>query len=802
MNLTRDLGYGIRQIVRRPVFSLIIVFTLAIGIGPNVAIFSVLEALVLEPLPYPEPERLVQVWQTDTDGRWRQPFNYPDYLDIREQSETIETIGLQQPHTYNLGGSEPERIRGLRVTSGGLEVWKVPPVLGRLFTDEDVDQDRRVAILSDRLWKRRFDAKPDILGKTIRLDAEIFEVIGIMPLGFDHHTAWTAGQEIEIWTPLPAPGWGRRAHWALATGRLKPDVHWRTAEAEIKGIAARSQKEFPNTNGRTTVWIAPFLMQMVGGLGSQLLILLTAVGFVLVTACANVASMLLARGADRQSEVAIRGSLGAGRGRILTQLLTESGLLSLLGGGAGVLLAIWCVDLIKSIIPPEVPRASGIEVDALVLGFALLLTLATGLLFGLAPALAIARTDIASTLREGSGTVSTTKRRTRMLRALAVGQFAVAFLLANGSILLFTSYKNVLSIPFAFDTENVITTKIALAGERYDDDEKNTLFWERLNERLEGVPGIERAAVTSKLPLRGGNNSSVLIEGQAYDPNVRRRLVERSRVSSSYFEAMGIPVLLGRVFDDDEGSHEERQVVVNQAMVNRYWPDVNPIGQTFRQNVADPEWTATVIGVVASTPQWGPTYPPLCEVYIPYRLKPHSDAILVVRTETRPQALVPAIQQEVLRIDKDVPLADPRTMAQVLAERTGGLHFVMTLVSLFAAIAFILAMAGIFGTMAYKVAQRTREIGVRVAFGADQQQVLRMVMKEGLGLAGVGVSIGSGLLFFFAVILSSLLYGIGAVNVLYFGGSVLIMGAVALLATAIPAVRASRVDPVKALSYE
>jgi len=535
-----------------------------------------------------------------------------------------------------------------------------------------------------------------------------------------------------------------------------------------------------------------------------MLILLTAVGFVLLTACANVASMLLARGAERQSEMAIRGSLGAGRGRILTQLLTESGLLSLLGGAAGVLLAVWSVDLIKRFIPPDVPRAQGIEIDGLVLAFALLLTLGTGLLFGLAPALAIARTDIASTLRAGSGSVTTTKRRTRMLRALAVGQFAVAFLLANGAILLFTSYKSVHSIPFAFDTENVLAARISLAGERYDDDEKKALFWGRLTEQLEGLVGVERAAVTTKLPLEGGNNSTILVEGESYDPEIGRRLVERSRVSSSYFEAMGIPLLAGRIFDDGEGTEKERMVVVNQALVDRYWPDKNPIGQTFRHNVAGPnfEWTATVVGVVASTSQWGPTYPPLPEVYIPYRLQPYQDSYLIVRAKKAPLSLVSAIHHEVLAIDKDLPLAGARTMGQVVSEATRGLSFLLTLVSLFAVIALILAMTGIFGTMAYKVAQRTREIGVRVAFGADSRRVLRMVLKEGLILAAAGVGLGTGLLFFFSVILRSQLYGVGMVNLLYFGGAVLIMAVVALLATAIPAARASRVDPVKALSYE
>jgi predicted permease len=802
MNLLRDLGYGLRQIVRRPTFSLVVIFTLAVGIGPNVAIFSVLKALVLEPLPYFEPARLVQVWQTDIDGRWHQPFSYPDYRDIREQSESFEAFGVQNPKSYNLGGAEPLRVQGLRITADALVVWGVPPAHGRLFSEDEVEDEARVVILSHGLWTRSFGADPGVIGESIPLDGDSFEIVGIMPPEFECYTPWTEGREIEVWTPLVEPDWANRAsHWLLAVARLKPGVTWRKAESEIRGIAARIQEDYPDTNARTQVWLQPFLIEVVGGMSAHFLILISAVGFVLLTACANVASMLLARGADRKTEVAVRGCLGAGRRRILTQLLTEAGLLSLLGGVAGLLVAGWSLDLLKSIIPPDVPRAHGIEIDGGVMFFALVLTVVTGLVFGLVPAIAAARTDLASTLREGSGTVTATKRRNRKLRLLAVAQIAVAFLLTNGAILLYSSYENIQNIPFSFETETTLATRIALFGERYDTDEKKTLFWEQLVERLEALPGVERAAVTTKLPLEGGNNSSILVEGQTHDLQVRRRLVERSYVSPEYFDAMGIPLLAGNVFARDDGTDEQRVILVNQALVERYFPDKNPIGQVIRQNSAEPEWSATIVGVVASVPQWGPTYPALPEWYAPYRLNPHHDSHLIVRSTRGPSALVPAIQQAVLEFDKDLPLSDPRTMGQVVREATGGLQFLLRLVSLFAVIALVLAMAGIFGTMAHSVAQRTREIGVRVAFGGHRRRILMMVLREGLMLDLFGIGAGFVLLFVFSAILGSQLYGVGPLNLVYLGIAALMLAGVTVLASVLPALRASRVDPMQALRF-
>jgi predicted permease len=500
--------------------------------------------------------------------------------------------------------------------------------------------------------------------------------------------------------------------------------------------------------------------------------------------------------------VAIRGTLGAGRRRILIQLLTESGLLSLLGGVAGVILSFWTVDLIKAIMPADVPRAQGIEVDSGVLIFALALTVITGLLFGLVPAFASAWTEISTTLREGSGTVTATKKRNRRLRMLATAQIAVAFLLTNGAILLYTSYREIHDIPFAFDTENVITGRIALQGERYEGDEKKLLLWEQLLERVKALPGVEQAAVSSKLPLEGGNNQSMLVEGQSYDPQTSRRLVERSWITPDYFDAMGIPLLAGRIFEADEGTKEERIVVINQAFVDRYYADKEPLGQVIRPNSAEPEWTATVVGVVASVPQWGPINRALPEVYGPQRLNIHSDPFLVIRTKRSPASVIPAVREAIREIDADLPMSEPRTMGQVLSDATGGRRFLMRLISMFAVIALVLAMAGIFGTMSHNVAQRTREIGVRAAFGAHNRRILALVLRDGLFLDLVGIGVGVGLLGLFYVVLRSQLYGVGGLNLLYLGVAVALVVLVTVVGSALPALRASRIDPMQALRVE
>jgi len=805
---TRDLRFTLRQLIRRPGFTFVIVFTLAVGIGPNVAIFSVLKALVLQPLPYPEPDRLVQVWETDIDGRWRQPFSWPDYLDIREQSTSFEEFGVHTPRAYNLDGDEPERVMGVMGTASVLRAYGIPPVRGRLFTEaEEEEGNNHVVILSDKLWKRRYEADPAVVGETVTINGEGYHVVGIMPEDFEFLSPWTFGTQVELWTPIvPSQGSiNRGSHWILGIGRLKPGVKWRAAEAEIRTIAERLQAEYPNSNARTQVWLNPFLIQVIGDMSGQLLVLLGAVGLVLLIACANVASMLLAKGAGRQNEVAIRASLGAGRRRIVGQLLTESVLLSLLGGAAGVLLGMWSIGLLRGLIPPEVPRIAGIRMDEGVLIFTFGLALVTGLVFGLVPALTASRTNIIGALREGSGSLAGGKKRNRMLRRLAVAQLAVAFMLTNGAALLFRSYQNVLQTDQVFDTEQVLTANISLSGNEYAEDEVRVAFWERLIEQVEALPEVERAAVTTKLPLEGGTNGWVLVGDQTYDPDVRGRLVEYSYVTPGFFEAMGIPLLAGRIQQRGDEVSTERIALVNRAFVELYeqfWPEGDPLGQRVRSNSDPPVWTALVVGVVESVRQWGPAYRPLPEMYFPYSVNPWGNSKLIVRSGVDPISLVPAIRGEVLKIDYDQPLSGVRTMGQVITGAMRSRQFLLMLVSLFAVIALILAIAGIFGIMSYNVAQRTREIGVRVAFGAIRNNLISMILWEALRLALIGVAAGVFLIFTFATFIRSQLYGVGPLNLVSLSIVAIFMAAIALMASGVPALRTTRVDPILALRTE
>ncbi len=805
--LLHDLMLAGRRILRRPGFALIVVITLAVGIGPNVAIFSVIKAMVLEPLPYPEPDRLVQVWTTPIGSSWQQPFSYPDYLDIRDESSCFEAFGVISPRSYNIGDGEPIRVEGFMATAGVLHAYGVEPSLGRFFTRAEVETDSRLVILSDKLWRERFSADPDIIGATATINGEAHVVVGVMPAGAEFLSPWSRAGDIKLWTPLEIPPFfagpeGRGRNWLLAIGRLKTGVEPEVAEAELKSIAAVLQQQYPESNASRTVWINPFLRQIVGGMSGQLLVLLGAVGLVLLIAVANVASLLLARGAGRQQEMAIVASLGACRTRIFSQQLMESLVLSLMGGAAGLLLGTWSISFLRSVIPASVPRSGGIALDSGVILFVLILAPLVGLAAGLIPALTASRTSIMGNIRQSSGTITGSIARNRTLRVLVVAQLAVVFLLTNGAVLLIKSYQNVLVSPQVFDTDEVLTANISVAGGEGDPeaDQARVEFWESILERCAALPGVERAAVTTKLPIEGGSyNGSVLVEGESYDPERQTKLIERSFVSPGYFEAMGIPLLAGRAMDSNEGTDAERVAVVNRAFVDHYWPNQNALGQRIRQDAEHSEWSAVVVGVVENVRQWGAEYRPLPEIYQPYYIYPEPDSKLIVRGSGEVTKLVPAIRRQVLDLDANQPISDVRTMEQVLSGATRGRQFLLLLVSLFAVIAVLLAAAGVYGIMSHNVAQRTREIGIRVAFGAIPSDLVSMVLRQAVSLAAFGLVLGSVLFALSVGVISNQLYGVTSISAIPLAVGALILLAVALVASVIPALRVVRFDPNRAL---
>ncbi len=771
------------------------------------AIFSVIKAMVLEPLPYPEPDRLVQVWTTPIGSSWQQPFSYPDYLDIRDESSCFEAFGVISPRSYNIGDGEPIRVEGFMATAGVLHAYGVEPSLGRFFTRAEVETDSRLVILSDKLWRERFSADPDIIGATATINGEAHVVVGVMPAGAEFLSPWSRAGDIKLWTPLEIPPFfagpeGRGRNWLLAIGRLKTGVEPEVAEAELKSIAAVLQQQYPESNASRTVWINPFLRQIVGGMSGQLLVLLGAVGLVLLIAVANVASLLLARGAGRQQEMAIVASLGACRTRIFSQQLMESLVLSLMGGAAGLLLGTWSISFLRSVIPASVPRSGGIALDSGVILFVLILAPLVGLAAGLIPALTASRTSIMGNIRQSSGTITGSIARNRTLRVLVVAQLAVVFLLTNGAVLLIKSYQNVLVSPQVFDTDEVLTANISVAGGEGDPeaDQARVEFWESILERCAALPGVERAAVTTKLPIEGGSyNGSVLVEGESYDPERQTKLIERSFVSPGYFEAMGIPLLAGRAMDSNEGTDAERVAVVNRAFVDHYWPNQNALGQRIRQDAEHSEWSAVVVGVVENVRQWGAEYRPLPEIYQPYYIYPEPDSKLIVRGSGEVTKLVPAIRRQVLDLDANQPISDVRTMEQVLSGATRGRQFLLLLVSLFAVIAVLLAAAGVYGIMSHNVAQRTREIGIRVAFGAIPSDLVSMVLRQAVSLAAFGLVLGSVLFALSVGVISNQLYGVTSISAVPLAVGALILLAVALVASVIPALRVVRFDPNRAL---
>jgi hypothetical protein len=706
MTILQDVRFALRTFARQPGFTVTVVFILGIGIGGSVVIFSVLKALLLQPLPYPEPDRLVHVWQTDVDKRTRWPFSTPDYLDVRELCRSFEEFGAYVPQWFTVGTVEPERVFGASATAGALRAYGVEPTVGRLFTEREVlEGNDRVAVLSHGFWERRLGADPEVIGTTIPLNGGAYRVLGIMPDGFEFISPWSPGEDVALWTPLALSrdGASRTNHWLVAIARLRPETTREAAEAELHAIASRLGEQYPTTNVRTQLWLNPLMRQIVGDARGQVLLLMGGVALVLLLACANVASMLLAKNTGRQTEIAMRTTLGAGRKRIVGQLLTESMLLSLLGGLAGT-------------------------IDGPVLLFSLGLALLTSLIFGLAPALQVSRSDLSEGLRGGRGGRAARRGRARAFRFLAAGQLAIALVLTNGAALLYVSFRNVMRTPQVFDSEQTLTTSISLDGERYADNQARVDFWNQLLERVAALPGVDHAGLTSQLPLLGGMNDEILSEDETFESRGLGTLAEISFVSPDYSIAMGVPLLAGRTLRrGDWREANYGNVVVNKTLVEQYWPGESALGKRIMRNADSTSWTAVIVGVVEDTRQWGPERSPVPEVYFPHESFTWSPSWLVVHSRGDPLSQVPAVRGEVAQLDPGLAASDFRTMEQVLTSTTRERRFITKLVSLFGVVALALAAAGVFGMMSHDVAQRTHELGIRAALGADRRRLMAMV---------------------------------------------------------------------------
>ncbi|HEV8702066.1 MAG TPA: ABC transporter permease [Candidatus Polarisedimenticolia bacterium] len=813
--LVQDMKYALRALVRNPGFTLVAVVALALGIGANSAIFSVVNAVLLRPLPYPEPDRLMSVWQNNRVRGWHQDVVTPlDFIEWRDTSRSFASMAAYFGAGFNVRtGTEVERLRGADVSVDFFRVLGAPPVTGRDFSAADEGSSGgRVVVLGHALWQRRFGGDPHAVGSSVTLNSESFTIVGIAPPGLqfpEKSDLWTLAKNRIPTNPFVPADTDitkmRGLHYLYAIARLKDGVPMTQAQAEMDTIAARQEKENPQTNSETGVEIIPLHESIVGEVRPALLIFLGAVGLVLLIACANVANMSLARAAARRREIAVRTALGASRRRIVRQCLTESVLLSLVGGAAGLLFALWGTDLLAALAPEAIPGGQSVGIDLWVLGFTLALSVLTGVLFGLLPALQASAAEPQDVLREG-GRTSSAGRRARLMRgSLVVSEMAVALVLLTGAGLLVKSFLRLQRIDPGLAIDRLLTLRIRIPDARYSQQEKQIRFYDDVLRRIQGLPGVTAAGLTSDLPL-GGTDSFLGfgIEGRPQEKLGQGPEGGWHQVSPDYFRTMGIPLLRGRGFDARDLRQAPGVAVVSQTLARRYWPGEDPIGRriTFGTDDKGESYWTTIVGVVADVRQKGLHAEPRPEIYVSSMQSPSRYATLIVRSGLDPAGLAASVRREVQGVDPDIPLYDVKTMREVLDGSLAARRFNMALLALFAAVAVLLAGVGLYGVLAYMVTQRTHEIGVRMALGARPRDVLRLVVGQGMALALGGVLLGILGALALTRVLSTLLVGVAATDPWTFGIVVPLLSAVALLACYVPARRAARVDPLIALRYE
>ena len=809
--LWHDLRFAIRTLVKKPGFTFVLVLALALGIGANTAIFSVVNAVLLRPLPYKQADRLVWIWGTNPlNDIEHETASAPDYNDWKTQGQSFEEMGGFANTRLTLTGSgEPERYDGAYVTDGFFEVLGVQPAIGRTFTpEEDKPNSSRVVVLSHGLWQRRFGGDPGIIGQAITINGNPVTVVGVMPADFKHPRP-ESNRKAEMWMPLQVDyaKAGRRADYLGVIARLKPGVAIEQARAEMTTIAAQLEQQYAATNSGWGTIVLPLHERFVGDVRPVLVVLLGAVGFLLLIACANVANLLLARAAARQKEMAIRTALGARRGRIVRQLLTESVLLAVVGGGLGLLLALWGIEALVALAPGDIPRLNEVSLDARVLLFTFGVSLVTGVMFGLFPALQAANPNLNETLKEGGRGTTEGGRGGRARRILVVAEIALALVPLVGAGLMVKSFVRLQEVDPGFNPERVLAVEVYLPGTTYKEGQQATAFYQQLLTRVQNLPGVEAASAIDTLPLSGGGNViAFYVEGHLPALTDKTPDAEYRIVTPEYFQTMGIPLLRGRYLSEQDGPKTPQSFVINDTLARRYFGDEDPIGK--RMNLGSPQQPAwyTVVGIVQDTRHEGLDAEPYPQMYAVNTQVPRRSMVLVARTAGDPAKMIPSIRSTVAEMDSTLALNNARTMAQVISQSIARPRFNMMLMSLFAVVALLLAGVGIYGVMAYSVSQRTHEIGVRMALGASSADVLRMVVRQGMGLTLVGVGIGLAGAFvitkLIASLLSGLLFQVGAHDPLTFVGIALLLALVALAACLIPARRATKVDPMVALRYE
>jgi predicted permease len=810
-SFTQDLRYSFRTMRKTPVFTVVAILALALGIGANSAIFSVVNAVLLRPLPFDHAERLLSVQsRNEMVGGVGVEQSYPNFLDLRAQCQTCEGAAAYSGATAFMTnpGEEPERARGVQASAGLLPLLGVQPALGRFFNaEEDQPGARRVVVLSYGFWQRSFGGNPKIIGQDIPLGSAPMTVVGVMPKSFKFPVEW---QQTDFWMPLapsitPADRDGRANVWLDVVAKTKPGVSTGQAQAEIETISRRLQSQYPATNTAIMFFVKPLKENLVGDLRTALFVLLGAVGCVLLIACANVANLLLARAAGRSKEMSIRTALGASRARIMRQLLTESLLLALVGGALGLLLAMWGVDLLAAAAPADIPRVAEIGLDARVVLFTLFVTLATGIVFGLAPALQASKSDVNEALKEGGRGTGEGSGRGRLRGALVVSEVALSLVLLVGAGLLAQSFKRLLDVTPGFDAKNLVTMDVVPRRARYPEEAQRVQFFRDFVEQASRLPSVRGVALVDPLPLNGNFEAwDFQIEGRAPFAPGEQNSADRRVVNGDYFRVMAIPLRKGRTFDERDRKEAPQALVVNETFARRFLNGEEPLGKRIVFGGGPAGGTAReIVGVVGDVRHAGLDEPTTPEFYVPYTQVLTARLTVVARAASDDTTNVAGALRGVIRqTDKDSPIWNVRTMDELLAASVAKRRFNMILLGGFASVALLLAALGIYGVISYTVTQRTHEIGVRVALGAQPRDVVRMILTQGMRLTLIGV--GVGLLGAFALtrVMTGLLFGVSATDPVTFGVVALLLAGVAFVSCLLPARRATKVDPMIALRYE
>lgn len=797
-----DLRFALRQLLKSPGFTLTAVLTLALGIGACTAIFSVVNGVLLRPLDYPEPDRIVVVKESNLPAYPEFSVSPPNFLDWQKQAKSFASLAAVGGQALNLTGDrEPQRLIGAKITAQYFDVYGIKPILGRAFLpEEDAPGRNHVVILSHAFWQRAFAGAPDVVGRTLPLNGEPHTVVGIAPPNFG------AQNKMDAWVPMAftaeeTASDNRGAHYINVTGRLRPGVTATQADAEMKVIAAQLAQQYSDSNKGWSAFVQPLQDYSVRDVRAVLYTLLGAVGCVLLIACANIANLLLARATARHRELSIRAALGAGRARLIRQLLTESVVLAVLGGAAGVLLAQWGLAALLALAPKNLPRVADIHLDAGVLGFALLLSLATGLLFGLMPAWLAARTNVNDALKQGARGATDAGARGRFRAALVVAEVAAAVVLLAAAGLLVRSFEKLARVDPGFRPENATVVRLTVPEKKYATPEQQSAFADALLARFGTLPGVEAAGVANTLPLVGDWVLSFEIEGRPAVPASDQPDTNYYAVSPDYFRAMGIRVVRGRGFTAHDDAKAPHVALISETFARLHFPHEDPIGKRINITNGPTTWRE-IVGIVGDVKQYGPDRATTAQAYEPFAQKPHETFNFVLRTTGSPAALLSSLRPTVYAVDRDQPVGSIQPLEEILSGSIARQRFAMLLLTVFSIVALAIAAIGIYGVMAYSVTQRTSELGIRTALGARPADILRLVFFQGGRLVALGLVLGLVATLAAGRAIGSMLFETSAADPLTLLATTLLLAVVAALACLIPARRATKVDPITALRAE